>query len=44
MDTRWLYRADEPGAWAALSRLRCHLLVIPSEPHDDAAQVNEHVI
>ena len=44
MDARWLYRADEPGAWAALGRLRCHLLVIPSEPGDGAAQVREHVL
>lgn len=41
MDARWLYKADEPGAWEALSRLQCHLLVIPSEPGDGAAQVYE---
>ena len=44
MDAQWLYKADEPGVWAALGRLRCHLLVIPSEPGDGAAQVREHVL
>ena len=43
MDAQWVYKADESGALAALGGLRCHMLIIPSEPDDASAQVNRHV-